>query len=101
MNGTHAAHETPTARMGKASIVLGLVGLASLAWLWVISATSFDPPQWLRILGSSFLPVGLFGGLATATLGMLREDGKATSKVGLLLAAVTVVLFVLVYNAYD
>ena len=43
-----------------ASFASGLVAAAATLWIWALSAsTTFDPPEWTRILGSWLLPIGL------------------------------------------
>lgn len=100
MRGAHAAHDTPTVVMGKATIVLAALGMASVLWMWWMTAGSVDPPDWLRVGGHVFIPVGILGALGTGTVGMLTDSGRRLSQIGLLLAALDVVAFVVVYNAY-
>ncbi|TDO68518.1 hypothetical protein EV651_102440 [Kribbella sp. VKM Ac-2571] len=84
---------------GKVSALAGIVALAAFVWIWALSATSFDPPQWARILGSMFLPVGLAGAIGAGATGV-RSGGRVWAYIGLALAAVTVVVFVVLLNAY-
>jgi hypothetical protein len=84
---------------GTVSLLGGVVALAALMWVWVLSATPLDPPGWLRVLGSTFLPVGL--ALATgAGLAGLRGPGRVPALTGLALAAATVLGLVVLLNAH-
>ena len=57
---------------GMVALAFALLAAASLAWIWVISvSTTFDPPQWARVAGSSLLPVGLVGAVVTGFLAVI------------------------------
>ncbi|MFB8146993.1 hypothetical protein ACFC1W_09630 [Microbacterium sp. NPDC056003] len=74
---------------GVAATALGVIGLLGFAWLWVITATPLDPPEWARIAGVWLIPLGVIG---AAILGFLslRGSGRTWAIVGLVLAALTV-----------
>ena len=79
----------PGRRLGTASVVLGLVGLAALGYAWLLSTPDVDPPNWLRVVGLVWLPVGFFGALLTGVLA-LGGPGSSRGVVGLLLVAAMV-----------
>ncbi|WP_448005554.1 hypothetical protein [Agromyces bauzanensis] len=85
--------------VGAISLALGLVALVALVWLWALSTTPLDPPQWVRILGIAFLPIGLLGALITGIAG-LRGEGRRYAIGGLIAAAVTVIAFIVVLTVY-
>ncbi|GAA4378126.1 hypothetical protein [Agromyces bauzanensis] len=72
--------------------MFGLVALAAFAWLWVLSATPLDPPNWVRILGLVFLPIGLLGAVVTGIAGLRGARGWAVF--GLVAAGLTIVAFI-------
>ena len=85
---------------GVASTVLAGLSLIGVAWVWLLTATSFDPAESLRLAGSWLVPVGLVGAVVTGTFG-LHGPARRWAVTGLALAAVTVVAFVVLYNVYD
>lgn len=85
---------------GVVSAWSGGLAVLGLAWVWLISMTSFDPAESLRIAGSWLVPVGLVGAVLTGTFG-LHGPGRRWALTGLSLAAVVVVAFVVLYNVYD
>ncbi|WP_142139233.1 hypothetical protein [Acidovorax sp. SLBN-42] len=84
---------------GRLSAVFGLVALAAFGWLWALSATPLDPPNWVRIVGLAFLPIGLVGAVVTGIAG-LRGAARAWAVVGLVAAVVTIVAFVVLLTLY-
>ena len=64
---------------GKMSVAFGVLTLASVLWIWLISVeTPFDPPQWLRIVGSSAFPIGLGGAIGTGVVAFrIGDRGRA------------------------
>lgn len=97
MSAAHGPATGRSKRLGRWCAVLGLVSLAALVWLWVLSATPLDPPNWVRILGLVWLPVGVVGALFTG-IPALRGEGRPGALVGLIAAAVTVIAFVVLIN---
>lgn len=85
---------------GVASAVFAGLSLLGVAWVWLLTATSFDPAEGVRIGGAWLVPVGVVGALVTGTFG-LHGPGRRWAITGLTLAAVTVAAFVVLYNVYD
>lgn len=96
-----SAVETPgirrSRRLGRWSATLGLIGAAAFVWLWLLSATPLDPPDWIRILGLVFLPVGVIGAMITG-IPAVRGAGRPAALVGLIAAALTVIAFIVILN---
>ena len=65
-----------------------------------LSSTSFNPPQWLRIVGSTFLPIGLFGAVVSAALAW-RAGHRGLGLVGIALAIVAVAGLIVLVNMYE
>jgi hypothetical protein len=85
---------------GIVSAVMGLLALVGTAWVVLISAVDVDVAEWLRIAGSTLVPIGLVGAVIAAFLGW-RGPGRGWAVTGVALAAVTVVSFVVAYNLLD
>lgn len=80
----------PSKTLGVVSAVLGLVALVAFGWLWALSATPLDPPNWVRILGIAFLPIGVVGGAVTGIAG-LRGAGRGWAIAGLVAVGLSIV----------
>lgn len=85
---------------GKMSLAFGVLTVVSVLWIWLISAeTPFDPPQWLRIVGSSAFPIGLGGAIGTGVVAYrLGDRGRAVLGMGL--AAAPLAVFILLQTIY-
>lgn len=99
MSASHGSARPPSKTAGRLSVVFGLVALAAFGWLWALTATPLDPPNWVRILGLAFLPIGLVGAVITGIAG-LRGAARGWAVVGLAAAGVTIVAFVVVLTVY-
>lgn len=83
---------------GPLSLALAILALVSFAWIWLISvSTGFDPPEWLRIAGSSLLPVGLVGSVVAGAIG-LRTPTRGYAVAGLATTALVVAAFTVLYS---
>ena len=89
--------ETPTRdteRSGLLSIAFGVLALVGLGWTWVLSVSEVvDPPNWIRIPGILLLPAGLIAAVAFG-LQARQGTGRERGLVGLVLAAASVLVFV-------
>lgn len=85
---------TDSVGAGRLSVGFGVVALAALGWTWALSTLpDFNPANWVRIVGIAVLPVALVGSLVAGIQG-LRGPARRPAIVGLVLAGVTVVGFV-------
>src|SRR5687767_11681960 len=82
---------------GVASTVLAVLSLVGVAWVWLLTATSFDPADGLRIAGAWLVPVGLVGAVVTGPFG-LHGPSRRWAITGLVLAGLSVLAFVALYN---
>ena len=88
-------------RAGLFSLGFGVVAVVSLLWVWLISVeTSFDPPERLRIAGSSLLPIGI-GGAVAAGVVAFRGGDRARALVGIGLGIVPLVAFIVLVSLYE
>jgi hypothetical protein len=86
-------------RAGVVAAVLGLLGLAGFLWMWAVTATPMDPPEWARIVGIWLLPIGIVGALV-AGIPNVRGPGRAWAVVGLVAAAVALIGAVLLITLW-
>nr|WP_297427506.1 hypothetical protein [uncultured Actinotalea sp.] len=86
--------QDPRLAIGTAGVVAGTLALAAVGWLAFLTWTSSDVPEWLRISGSTLLPLGLFSAAAAA---LLAPTGPARrrARTGLVLAAAAVLALTL------
>jgi hypothetical protein len=79
---------------GTVTLALGVLFTAAVAFAYVLSLReSFNPPDWVRVLGLVWLPIGLGGvpvGYAVARTGAGREHAL----VGVLVALTGLVALV-------
>lgn len=100
MSGTQATRAPAPRWVGVSSAVLGLIGLAGFAWTWILSVGPIDPPEWLRIAGVWLMPIGIFGALIAGIAGF-RGPGRPWAIVGLVIAAIAIVAFVLLISLWE
>lgn len=87
-----------TRRSGLVSIVFAVLALSGLVWTWVLSVSdALDPPNWVRIPGILLMPAALIVALA-AGLQARQGTGRTRGNVGLALAALVVLAFVVLLN---
>jgi hypothetical protein len=88
------------------SLVFGAVAVVAFLWIWLISVETpfnppeFNPPEWLRIAGSSLLPVGI-GGAVGAGVVAFRYGDRVRALVGIGLAVVPLVGFIVLVSIYE
>ena len=85
---------------GKMSILFGVLALAAFGWIWALSSTSFDPVEWMRIVVSTLLPIGLVG---AAVAGVRAWPGgeRVWAAVGIGLAGLGLLGLVVLANIYE
>ena len=80
-------------RLGVLCVTFGALGAAAFLWLAALSLTDFNPPDWIRILGVVWLPIGVAGSLITGVVGRHGPHRVAVT-IGLALTALTLIGFV-------
>ena len=64
---------------GSVTLALGMLFTAAVAYTYILSlSATFNPPNWVRILGLVWLPIGFAGvpvGYALARTGAGRQRG--------------------------
>lgn len=96
---THASHlHQPASPGGRAILVLGVLAVVSAALTALLSFTNtLDPPEWVRIVMTSGIPVGTIG---VAVVWVLAPDSRreVATKVGLALVALSLVALIVMVN---
>lgn len=83
---------------GRVATLFAAIGAAAMVFVWVISTSDeLDPPEWVRIVGSLLVPIGLVGAVGAGIVG-LRGSGRSWAVAGIALAAIVVVVFVVLVN---
>ncbi len=86
-------------RAGTLALTLGVLFAAAVIYTYVLSLSAdFNPPDWLRVIGLVWIPVG-FVGTPVAYLVARTGEGRARGRAGLLIAAVALVAFVALFLA--
>lgn len=87
------AHSTDSTAAGSITLALGVLFTAAVAFAFPLSLSdTFNPPNWVRVVGLLWLPIGLGGvpiGYAIARTG----PGLTRARVGALIALVGLVAF--------
>ncbi len=76
-------------RMAVSSTVLGALALAAVGYAALLTYV-IDPPNWIRVVGLSLLPIGWAGAVITG-VSARNGPGRAWALTGLALAALTAV----------
>lgn len=95
---TRTSGTAPTA--GTVGLVSGALALAAVGWVALLTYSSLDVPEGLRIAGSTLLPLGLVGAVGAAILARPGR-GRSRTLVGLALAGAAVLGLVLLLVAAD
>lgn len=91
--GTNTRRSGPEVA-GTVALVLGVLFGAAVAFTYVLSLSdTVDPPDWLRIVGLVWLPVGLVGIPLAYTVARTGE-GRGRGRVGVVIAIAGLVAFV-------
>ena len=87
-----AAHAGSMA--GSVALALGVLFTAAVAYAYVLSLSdTFNPPDWVRIVGMVWLPLG-FGGVPIAYSLARTGEGRNRGRLGVLIGLVGLVAFV-------
>jgi hypothetical protein len=94
MSTQPTGRDTASVRAGTVAVVLGVLFLAATVFAFVLSLSeSFNPPNWLRLLGLVWIPIGLLGTPAAYALAR-RGSGSRLGALGLATAVVGLLAFV-------
>lgn len=86
--------DTGSERAGTITVVLGALALAATVFTYVLSLSEdFNPLGWVRAVGLVWLPIGFFGA-AFAYIAARKGSGRRRGMIGLTLAGVGLVAFV-------
>lgn len=93
-----ATHIRPSHRVlvdaGTVTLVLGILFTAAVAFTYVLSLSdAFNPPDWVRVVGLVWLPVG-FGGVPIAYYVARTGDNRDRGRLGVAIGVVGLVAFV-------
>ena len=84
--------------LGILAFLLAVVTAGSVAMIGFTSFTAFDPPGWLRIITMAPSPVTLFASVGFGLAGFKKNSGRLWAIAGLVLAALTVVAFIVMIS---
>jgi hypothetical protein len=96
---TMTTHSTGTTRSGSAvagsiTLALGALFTAAVAYTYALSLSdTFNPPNWVRILGLAWLPLG-FGGVPVAYYFARTGEGRRRGRLGVLIGLVGLAAFI-------
>jgi hypothetical protein len=91
MNRAQVGTSRSRQHAGLVSMIFGALALAAVVWVALLTYV-INPPNWIRIAGSSFLPIGIVIGLGTGVLGR-RGPERRWAITGLTLVAIAVITF--------
>lgn len=81
-------------RAGTITLLLGLMAVLATAFTYVLSLSDvIDPPNWVRILGLVWMPIGFIGTPVTYAVARLGP-GRRRGRIGLALALAGLAAFV-------
>ncbi|MFI7063635.1 hypothetical protein ACIBL3_21805 [Kribbella sp. NPDC050124] len=86
--------------IGQIAAVSGALALAAVVWAGVLTFSSLDPPQAIRIAGLAFLPLGI-GVAAGAGAAGRHGASRPWALLGIALAATAVVALIAMQFAVD
>jgi len=93
-------HRRIADQLGTACAIFGVLAVAALVWLWSLTLRGFNPPNWIRIFGVVWLPIGVVGAVLTGIPGF-RSSDRGKVGVGLSLAALAVIGFIALMATAD
>lgn len=93
-------HRHVAEHFGTLCAAFGAVAVAAFLWLLSLMLPDFNPPNWIRILGVVWMPIGVAGALVTGYLGRNGPD-RSRVVIGLSLAALTVIGFIVLTATAD
>lgn len=89
-----SARRSASAVAGSVTLALGMLFAAAVAYTYVLSLSdTFNPPNWVRVVGLVWLPIGL-GGVPIAYYLARTGEGRRRGRLGALIALVGLAAFV-------
>lgn len=86
--------DIPSVRAGTLTLVFGVVFVAATAFTYVLSLSdTFNPPNWVRILGLAWLPIA-FAATPIAYVVARTGPGRTRGRLGVTIGLVGLVAFV-------
>ena len=90
---TRAKH-TRSTTAGSATVALGVLFAAAVAYAYVLSLSdTFNPPNWVRVIGLVWLPLGFVGVPIAYDLARTGE-GRNRGRLGVVIGLVGLAAFV-------
>lgn len=83
---------------GILAFLLAVVTAGSVAMIGFTSFTAFDPRGWLRIITMAPFPMTLIASVGFGLAGFKKNSGRLWAIAGLVLAALTVVAFIVMIS---
>lgn len=78
---------------GSVTLALGVIFTLAVAFAYVLSLSeSFNPPDWVRLIGLVWLPIG-FGGVSIGYAVARHGTGRDRGRLGVLVGVVGLVAF--------
>jgi hypothetical protein len=88
-----------SSKAGVVALALGTLFVAATAYAYALSLIeTFNPPNWVRILGLMWLPIGLIGTPIAYSVAR-HGEGRALGQVGLALAFIALSSFIVLLFA--
>lgn len=96
---TRSPAATASVRAGTLTLTLAVLFAAATAYTYLLSLVDgFDPPDWLRLAGLIWLPIGVVGIPVSYALAR-NGPGQDRARTGLVVALVAAVAFVVLQFA--
>lgn len=87
-------HGSGSVRAGTVTLVLSILFATAVAFTYVLSLSDgVNPPNWVRVIGLVWLPIG-FGGTPVAYIVAGRGEGRRLARIGGLIMLVSLIAFV-------
>ena len=84
--------------LGVLSLVSAVLAAGSVTMIGFTSFTAFDPPGWLRITTMAPLPFLILASVGFGLAGLRSASGRVWAIPGLVVAALSVAVFIVMLN---
>ena len=96
--GTSEPSNERGALLGVISFICGILAAGSAAMIGFTSFTAFNPPGWLRIITMAPFPVVLIAAAGFGLAALKRGSGRVWAILGIVLAGLSVIAFIVMLN---